>query len=116
MHTRKPHMQTRMYKRTRHITHLNTCARTDLRSCTQDNLEQVGDLLELAIRQQSVSKEVGRLIRAGTKGCETLDEYLDAMARVKGGLKYFTDYAPGNPEMQTLYELHEQAMATVQAR
>ena len=92
------------------------CARTHFCSHTQDNLEQVGDLLELAIRQQSVSKEVGRLIRAGTKGCETLDEYLDAMARVKGGLKYFTDYAPGNPEMQTLYELHEQAMATVQAR
>jgi len=81
----------------------------------QENLEDVGDLLEEAMRQQGVSRRTAHLITTGTIG-ESLDMYIAALLEIRNARAYFTENAPGNPEVQVLYELHVEAMATIQAR
>jgi len=71
----------------------------------QENIEKTLEELDHVINYYNVSKDVEAVIREGPTGA-TLHAFLQAMARLKDALEYFSSNNPGSLELENVRSLH----------
>merc|ERR1719365_418770 len=70
----------------------------------QENIEKTLQELDHVINYYNVSKEVESVVREGPN--PGLHAFLEAMAKLKGALDYFSSNNPGSIELENVRSLH----------